>query len=91
MRKLILMRYTSARFAPVAFMFARKGRIRLVPKEGSSWEDVWETAVDGGAEDVSEAEPYSGEIEVHLLSCYIITITQYVNTQMYRLSPLRRC
>ncbi|KDQ14574.1 hypothetical protein BOTBODRAFT_346180 [Botryobasidium botryosum FD-172 SS1] len=53
-----------ARFAPVAYQFVKKGRIRLNMREGASWDEVWETAVEAGAEDVSEADPDTGEIQI---------------------------
>jgi transcriptional/translational regulatory protein YebC/TACO1 len=38
----------------VAYQFTRRGQIRLTPAEGTSFEDIWELAVDSGAEDVTE-------------------------------------
>lgn len=58
--------------APVAYMFSRKGRINLSLREGSTFEDLWEAAVEGGAEDVNPAENDQSEIEVRSL-CYGLT------------------
>lgn len=43
-----------ARLAPVAYQFSRCGQIRLTPAEGTSFEEVWDVAIDAGAEDVTE-------------------------------------
>jgi translational activator of cytochrome c oxidase 1 len=50
--------------APVAYMFSRKGRINLSLREGATFEDLWEAAVEGGAEDVNLAESNESDIEV---------------------------
>jgi len=49
-----------ARLAPVSFMFNRKGLIRLTPQPGSNFDDIWEAAVEGGAEEVEEVEREDG-------------------------------
>lgn len=53
----------SARVAPVAFMFERKGVIRLSPQEGSkaTFDSLFDAAVEAGAEDVKELDPEDGE------------------------------
>lgn len=53
----------SARVAPVAFMFERKGVIRLSPQEGSkaTFDSLFDAAAEAGAEDVKELDPEEGE------------------------------
>ncbi|EUC65302.1 transcriptional regulator [Rhizoctonia solani AG-3 Rhs1AP] len=51
----------NARLAPVAYLFSRCGQIRLTPVDGISYEEVWDLAVDAGAEDVSEIEADASE------------------------------
>jgi transcriptional/translational regulatory protein YebC/TACO1 len=51
----------SARLAPVAYQFSRCGQIRLTPADGTSFEDVWDLAIDSGAEDVTEVEAEASE------------------------------
>ncbi|KAJ1311103.1 hypothetical protein OPQ81_009605 [Rhizoctonia solani] len=51
----------NARLAPVAYLFSRCGQIRLTPADGTSYEEIWDLAVDAGAEDVSEVEAGASE------------------------------
>ncbi|KAH7344655.1 transcriptional regulator TACO1-like protein [Rhizoctonia solani] len=51
----------NARLAPVAYLFSRCGQIRLTPADGTSYEEIWDLAVDAGAEDVSEVEADASE------------------------------
>ncbi|KAG8747380.1 hypothetical protein FRC11_012386 [Ceratobasidium sp. 423] len=51
----------NARLAPVAYLFSRCGQIRLTPADGTSYEEIWDLAVDAGAEDVSEIEADASE------------------------------
>ena len=53
----------SARFTPTAFLFQKKGIIQVTPPTDKSFDDLWEAAVEGGAEDVSQVEG-SEEVEV---------------------------
>ena len=53
----------SARFTPTAFLFQKKGIIQAMPPADKSFDDLWEAAVEGGAEDVSQVED-SEEVEV---------------------------
>ncbi|CAE7098931.1 unnamed protein product [Rhizoctonia solani] len=50
-----------ARLAPVAYLFSRCGQIRITPLDGTSYEEVWDLAVDAGAEDVLEIEADASE------------------------------
>lgn len=43
-------------------MFERKGIIRLQPQEGATFDALFETAVDGGAEDVREVDAEEGTL-----------------------------
>jgi transcriptional/translational regulatory protein YebC/TACO1 len=54
---------TSARFTATAFLFQRKGIIQVVLPNDRLFDDLWEAAVEGGAEDVSQVEG-SEEVEV---------------------------
>ena len=51
-----------ARVSPVAFLFERKGLVRVQPAEGSSatFDSYFEAALEGGAEDVREVETEDG-------------------------------
>ncbi|KAG8720918.1 hypothetical protein FRC08_017320 [Ceratobasidium sp. 394] len=51
----------SARLAPVAYQFSRCGQIRLTPAEGTLFEDIWDLAIDSGAEDVTEIAAETSE------------------------------
>ncbi|KZS89881.1 YebC-like protein [Sistotremastrum niveocremeum HHB9708] len=51
-----------ARLAPVAFMFQKKAQIRLTLQDPSSFDEVWEAGLNGGAEDVEKLE--TGEVEI---------------------------
>jgi len=53
----------SARFTPTAFLFQKKGIIQVVLPTDKSFDDLWEAAVEGGAEDVTQVED-SEEVEV---------------------------
>lgn len=53
----------SARFTPTAFLFQKKGIIQVALPTDKSFDDLWEVAVEGGAEDVSRVEG-SEEVEV---------------------------
>ncbi|WOO77245.1 putative transcriptional regulatory protein [Vanrija pseudolonga] len=44
------------RVSAVSFLFERKGLVRVQPLPGASFDALFETAVEGGAEDVREAE-----------------------------------
>ena len=49
------------RIAPVAFMFEKKGLIIIDPaKSAKSFDELFEVALEGGAEDVKEAEGDDG-------------------------------
>ena len=51
--------------APVRFMFSRVGRIVLKPREGAEAQDVWDAAIDAGAEDInSNPDESTREVEV---------------------------
>ncbi|KAF8609224.1 YebC-like protein [Ceratobasidium sp. AG-I] len=50
-----------ARLAPVAYQFSRCGQIRLTPAEDTSFESVWDMAIDAGAEDVTEITAEASE------------------------------
>ncbi|TFK55264.1 DUF28-domain-containing protein [Heliocybe sulcata] len=55
----------NARFAPVAFMFQRKGRVRVALEHGTDPEPLIETALEAGAEDfetLDEPEEDSAEV-----------------------------
>lgn len=43
---------------PVAYMFERKGVVRVTPsaESGATFDGLFETALEGGAEDVAEVE-----------------------------------
>jgi transcriptional/translational regulatory protein YebC/TACO1 len=46
-------------------MFSRIGRITLTPREGADPQDVWDAAIDAGAEDVnSNPDESTREMEV---------------------------
>ncbi|KAG8766210.1 hypothetical protein FRC12_007017 [Ceratobasidium sp. 428] len=51
----------NARLAPVAYQFSRRGQIRLTPAEGTSFDDIWDLAIDSGAEDVTKVEVEASE------------------------------
>jgi translational activator of cytochrome c oxidase 1 len=53
----------SARFTPTAFLFQKKSIIQVALPIDKSFDDLWEAAVEGGAEDVSRVEG-SEEVEV---------------------------
>jgi translational activator of cytochrome c oxidase 1 len=42
----------NARLSSTSHLFERTGVIRFLVKNGSSFDDVWETAVENGAQDV---------------------------------------
>jgi len=46
----------SGRLSSTSHMFQRTGVIRLTIKDGSTFDNVWETAVENGAEDVRQWE-----------------------------------
>ena len=50
------------RIAPVAFMFEKKGLIVVEPvrEAGASFDNLFELAVEGGAEDVKEVDGDEG-------------------------------
>lgn len=52
--------------APVAYMFQRKGKIQLTPRESSSFEEIWEVAVDANAQDVELVEQSDNESYVEV-------------------------
>ncbi|KAG8747254.1 hypothetical protein FRC10_001870 [Ceratobasidium sp. 414] len=50
-----------ARLAPVAYQFSRRGQIRLTPAEGTPFENIWDLAIDSGADDVTEIAAETSE------------------------------
>ncbi|ORY35749.1 transcriptional regulator-domain-containing protein [Naematelia encephala] len=60
--KEILFKY-SCRFTPVAYLFDKKGLIVVTPtSDEGSFDELFEVAVEGGAEDVQEIEGDSGPV-----------------------------
>lgn len=54
-----------ARVSPVGFMFERKGVLRVAPIEGqedATFDNLFEAALEGGAEDVREVEGEDGTL-----------------------------
>ncbi|KAF8326369.1 transcriptional regulator TACO1-like protein [Cantharellus anzutake] len=56
-----------SRIAPVRFMFSRVGRIVVKPRDGAQVQDVWDAAIEAGAEDVN-TNPDESTREVEVLT-----------------------
>ncbi|KAF8707956.1 YebC-like protein, partial [Rhizoctonia solani] len=74
----------NARLAPVAYLFSRCGQIRLTPADGTSYEELWDLAVDAGAEDITEIE--ADESESGLAEVLITTPPNLLTTLASKLS-----
>jgi len=82
----------AGRLADVKYLFEEKGVIRLRLKEGQTFEEVFELAVDGGAEDVAEDDEET-EIEVtappsllHTLTSLLASKTEVLSSEMAQVS-----
>lgn len=71
------------RIAPVAFMFEKKGLIVVEPvrEAGASFDNLFELAVEGGAEDVKEVDGDEGiEWEIHAPSNALASLTSLLSS-----------
>lgn len=69
----------SCRLAPVAFLFAKKGLVSVTPTSDKTFDDLFELAIEGGAEDVRQVEGDIGAVwEVRPFVALILPIIKLI-------------
>ena len=65
----------NCRIAPVAYLFEKKGVIVVASTDEGGFDELFELAVDGGAEDVKELQEEGDEPFFEVNTCKLTTIS----------------